>query len=271
MYWQLEVTKKKNSPLGALRTCLIWLFFNLFFVLAVHFRIAPCLAFQSFCKNNIHHVLNTSSHYVTSFLHAIKHLASIINQHEELTTLRAENARLNEKLQTLNNLAAENMALNALLAKTKRGSPYQALSKVILSSSHPYLRSLLIEAQGQNFAQGQTVVADEGLIGHISHIQDDFATVTLISDMRSHIPVRVGMTARGILTGSTDGQIVVTMIDQPYAVADDMPVYTLSDGKNMPSDIYVGTVESVSEDTATILPAAQERPMFVMVLPKIRE
>lgn len=270
MYWTLEVTRKNATPLGALRTCLFWLFFNLFFVLGVHFRISLCLTLQDICKDSIHQAFDSASHYTTSLLHAFKHLASIIDQHEELKTLRIENRTLNRKIEELQDLAEENVALSALLSKTKSAPPYQALSRVVLSSSHTYLRSLLIEAQGQNFSLGQAVVTDEGLVGHISELHNNFATVTLINDMHSHIPVRIGQ-AEGVLTGSTSGDVIITMLNQYDTITPGMAVQTLSNGENIPSDIHVGTVHSVTDEHIYVTQSAQKRPVFVMILPAIRK
>ena len=270
MYWKLEVTRKNATPLRALRTCLFWLFFNLFFLLGIHLRIPLCLSLQDICKNSIHHAFDTSSHYTTSLLHAFKHLTSILDQHEELKALRIKNRILDKKIQELQELAEENVALSALLSKTKSAPPYQALSRVIFSSSHTYMRSLLIEAQGETFSLGQAVATDEGLVGYISELHNDFSTVTLIHDMHSHIPVRVGQ-AEGVLTGSTSGDLIITMINQIDTVMPGMTVQTLSNGENIPSDIHVGVVESVADDTVYVTPSAQRRPMFVMVLPIIRK
>jgi len=269
MYWSLESTTKKRSPIDALRIHIFWLIFNLFIFLGIEFRVSICLHLQNWTKNTIHLIFDKTSIYVTNFMQSFRNIADFMHQTTELNNLRIENKKLHSQIDHLNQLAQENAALHNILTKTKSALPYQALSKVILSSTHPYLRSLLIEATDQHFVPGQAVTDDGGLIGYITHVESSFASVKIINDINAHTPVAIG-TSQGILTGSQTGDLIIQLIDQIDTIKVGDSVVTISDGAHIPSDIAVGTVISIKDDYVHVKPSANLHPVFVMVLPKIQ-
>lgn len=264
------ITKRK-SPLKTLKVSILFMVLNLFCVMGTRFNVSLCLYTQNIMKNAVHSVFNTAEHYILDILHALINIGDLINQKEELNKLKIENQALTTRLRAMEKFEEENISLHSMLAKTRNKTPYQALARVLLSSSHPYLRSLVIETGSDTFEIGQAVVTDDGLVGVISEVQDKFANIRLINDMRSNIPVSIEGGPTGVLSGSHSGHTTIKMLSGIDDIKEGMEVKTIADGKNIPSDIPIGTIQRIHEDYVDIQLHSDLHPIHVMILPNLQK
>ncbi len=96
----------------------------------------------------------------------------------------------------------ENRDLRRLLRFSQAQSRFVAAS-VVSRSVGPVAQAVLISAgSAQGLAEGRPVVADDGLLGRTAHVQDRFATVVLLTDRASRVPVLVGANqVRAVVAG----------------------------------------------------------------------
>ena len=262
----IQHTKKLQNVFKSLRNSSIFFGLNIFLCLGAKLQVTPCVTTQKFVRHHINLLTQTSSLYTRELADFIKSIPALWNNREKVLNLTQENERLKEEIANLKTICKEQESLQKFL-DTKSPQTYQAICRVVFSSSHPYIRSLVVNTTNQNVVVGQAVVTPDGLLGQIAEASEPFATVLLLGDSRSHIPVKIGEHAEGVLSGSASGEWKVHSISQIDTLSKGQKVTTLSDGKNIPCDIPIGTINSLNAEHATIAPYAKMRPSHVMLLP----
>ncbi|MEQ1696948.1 MAG: rod shape-determining protein MreC [Hyphomicrobiaceae bacterium] len=122
-------------------------------------------------------------------------------------SLRAENARLTAQAARAVDLERENTELKRLAKFAGAPSIARVSARVVASSPSALSRTLLIDAgRNRGVRDGFPVVGGDGLLGRVVQAGDDMATVRLLSDRLSRVPVYIGrQQARGLLTGLGNG------------------------------------------------------------------
>jgi rod shape-determining protein MreC len=99
---------------------------------------------------------------------------------------------------------------------------------------------------------GETVIG-KGLVGKIIWADASTAKVQLITDSQSAVAAKIqGSRAEGIVHGSMRGKLTMDYVDRDLAVDPMLVVVTSGYGGVYPSDVPVGLVVSVGEETINI-------------------
>lgn len=118
------------------------------------------------------------------------------------------------------------------------------VSRVKYRDVYEYSNTLTIfKGSKNNINVGDAVLTNNGLVGVISKTYDYYSVVSLITNKKSNISVKIN-DAVGVLK-LENGKQVVTSINNYKNISIGDEIYTSGLG-NLPDNIYVGKVKSVS-------------------------
>ena len=118
------------------------------------------------------------------------------------------------------------------------------VSRVKYRDVYEYSNTLTIfKGSKNNINVGDAVLTNNGLVGVISKTYDYYSVVSLITNKKSNISVKIN-DAVGVLK-LENGKLVVTSINNYKNIVVGDEIYTSGLG-NLPDNIYVGKVKSVS-------------------------
>ena len=161
---------------------------------------------------------------------------------QENATLRAQNAQLVEAKKSADRLQD--------LLKLKSAYKLQSLAAHVISSSTDSWTSTITIDKGSTsgLSVGMPVTDSTAVIGQISSVGPNSATVRLVSDESSSVSAMIQSSrAQGMLVGSADGSLRMTLVsvDQSVSVGD--TVVTSGLGGVYPKGLPLGTVSSVEK------------------------
>lgn len=106
------------------------------------------------------------------------------------------------------------------------------------------------------------VVSQQGLVGRVSEVIANAATVQLITDPSTAINVRLQASgAEALLTGSITGEVGLELIPQDIEVEIGDLVLTSGLGGNYPSDILIGQITGVRKRPFELYQTASVQPV----------
>lgn len=118
------------------------------------------------------------------------------------------------------------------------------VSRVKYRDVYEYSNTLTIfKGSKNNINVGDAVLTNNGLVGIINKTYDYYSVVSLITNKKSNISVKIN-DAVGVLK-LENGKLVVTSINNYKNISIGDEIYTSGLG-NLPDNIYVGKVKSVS-------------------------
>ena len=118
------------------------------------------------------------------------------------------------------------------------------VSRVKYRDVYEYSNTLTIfKGSKNNVNVGDVVLTNNGLVGIINKTYDYYSVVSLITNKKSNISVKIN-DAVGVLK-MDEGKVVVTSINNYKNINVGDEIYTSGLG-NLPDNIYVGKVKSVS-------------------------
>ncbi|MDP4832778.1 MAG: rod shape-determining protein MreC [Rickettsiaceae bacterium] len=174
--------------------------------------------------------------------------------------LEAENLRLKIALAALNNTQqlttrtqSENIELRKLLNVTQNISYNFVTARIISTALSPFTSSAIIQAGTNDGININNIVkGKEGLIGRITEVSANYATIMLINDHNSRIPVITGNSkVRGILTKQGDHLKMIYLKDGHNATNGEI-IYTSGDGKIYPKGIAVAVIDNITNEGAFV-------------------
>jgi len=184
------------------------------------------------------------------FARTLAHLSSVETLRSENTELRRIEVANARALLQAQQLASENVQLRELLGARERSAVRSIVAEVLYESRDPYSRKVVIDRGLQHgLLAGQPVIDARGVIGQVTRALPLSSEVTLLTDRKSAIPVRIvrtdqrmiafggaepGMLELRFLSGSSDlregDELVTSGLDGVYPAG--MPVGTALDVKS---------------------------------------
>jgi rod shape-determining protein MreC len=170
----------------------------------------------------------------------------------EVHKLDVENRMLRARLQVLEGLKEENDSLRDALGFVRRSDFHLVAARVVSRDASTWWNSVRIN---RGFEDGvdidMPVITEEGLVGKVTAVSKNLATVLLITDENCKVGVRIeDSRERGIaqgmrVSGSADGEIEVNFLNKNAKVKEGARVYTVGvEGGVFPPDLLIGTVTS---------------------------
>ncbi len=192
-------------------------------------------------------------------------IAALVENVHDLVAMRAENVRLREENASIlqcegvaQQLNVENQALRGLLKMVPGPSISFISARVIAITEGPFVRSALLNAGNRDgVRKGQAVMTGEGLAGRVDRVGNRSASILLLTDINSRIPVVVMPSRDRALLVSNRGrlQLIYVMGDGPVTVGN--PVVTAEEAHAFPPDLPVGTVVRTEDSFIEVQPFVQ--------------
>ena len=180
--------------------------------------------------------------------------ANVNNLKAENENLQNKNIELEEKLRELESIKAENESLKQYLNLKEKYSDYAAIpADVINRDISNYSKNIVINVGAkEGIEEGMTVIAAEGLVGHVISVTDSTAKVQTIIDSSSSTSSlistsRDSIVCKGIL--NSDTQLKAMYIPMEATVSQGDSIETSGLGGIYQKGIYIGTVERVENTT----------------------
>ena len=173
---------------------------------------------------------------------------------EDLTALREENERLvarNAELEEAEQTAAR---LERLLGLQSVYNLQSTAARVISGSTDSWTTSVIIDkGTSSGLAVGMPVTDSNGAIGQIIECGLTTSTVRLLADENSSVSAMVqGSRAQGILRGSADGALRLTLVRSDQVVEEGDTVVTSGLGGVYPKGLPLGKVLSVERSASSL-------------------
>lgn len=175
---------------------------------------------------------------------------NVNNLKEENENLQERNKKLEEKVRELETIKAENETLKQYVDLTEKYSEYTTVpADVINRDISNYSKTIVINAgEKDGIKEGMTVIAAEGLVGHIISVTQNTAKVQTIIDTSSSTSSllstsRDAIVCKGILN---DGKSLKAMyIPTDITVSQGDNIETSGLGGIYQKGILIGTVSKI--------------------------
>ncbi len=190
-------------------------------------------------------------------------IADVVGNIREMSSLRAENARLRDENARLmhwqtvaRHLDNENRALRTQLNFIPDPDPSFITTRVIADTGGAFVHSMLINSGSRDgIRKGQAVIAGETLVGRIAEVGVRSARVLLLTDINSHIPVMLeNSRAKAILTGDNSDRPRMAYLSPNTTAAPGDRVVTSGHGGAFPPGVGIGVVSSVQDGVVRVEP-----------------
>jgi len=178
---------------------------------------------------------------------------------EENRALREENAELRNQIVLLHEAEIENESLRRLL-EFKRAAPSQQLlaAEVIGRDPNNLLDYIIVDrGRADGVGRNMPVLAADGLVGRVSDVTENAATVMLITDPSSSISALLQRSrATGVVQGAQGHRLVLRYVTPDSSIELGDIVITSGLGGNLPKRLVIGQVVEVLQSEAAMFQEA---------------
>lgn len=194
-------------------------------------------------------VVNFVSSPVNIAINLFTDFSELIEAKKENEILRIHNQQLRSKILQTINIHHENSELREMLSFASEHSLNYNVAKVFAQSHELFNRQLIVRSKkGLELRNGSAVILNKSIIGRIIEANKNEARLLLLTDSKSKIPIVVSESRdRGILSGQNDDLMKIEFLPKDHNINVGDMVFTSSDGKSIPSGIFVGLVTKVDK------------------------
>ena len=175
----------------------------------------------------------------------------ISNLKTENKELQEKNSKLEQSLRELENIKTENETLKEYLGLTEKYGEYKTIPGYVINKEiNNYSKTLIINIGKQDgIEENMTVIADEGLVGHVISVTDNTAKIRTIVDTSSSISCLMSsskdsIVCKGTLDSNTEIKAMYIPTDANIIQGDSIETSGL--GGIYPKGIHIGTVKKVT-------------------------
>lgn len=245
------MNKKKTNVVGVIITIIILIL----------------LVFISNLKmENPSHVEKAFSNTVMPIENAITYLKNKISGNsaffanidvlkKENESLKQKNSELEQALRELEIIESENSTLKEYLKLTEQYKQYTTVPAYIISKDvSNYSNIFVINAGAKSgIEKNMTVIASEGLVGHVISVTDNTAKVQTLIDSSNVVSGTLEKSKDTVVCrGTLDGNILkASYISTDTELEKDEKLYTSGMGGIYPKGIYIGKIKEI-KDTKNI-------------------
>lgn len=179
------------------------------------------------------------------------YFATMDSLKEENEQLKQKNTQLEEALRQLEVIQAENTTLKEYLSLTEQYKSYKTVpAYVINKDTSNYSRIFVINVGTDNgVKENMTVIAAEGLVGHVISVTKDTAKVQPLIDTSNVVSATLEnskdtIIARGTLNGN---ELKATYISTDTVLTEGEKLHTSGMGGIYPKGIYIGNIKKINE------------------------
>lgn len=174
----------------------------------------------------------------------------INNLKTENKELQEKNSQLEQSLRELENIKTENETLKEYLGLTEKYGEYKTVPGYVINRDiSNYSKTIIINiGKDDGIEENMTVIADEGLVGHVVSVTNNTAKVRTIIDTSSSISCLMStnkdsIVCKGIL--DSDSELKAMYISTDANIIQGDSVDTSGLGGIYPKGIHVGTIKKI--------------------------
>lgn len=174
----------------------------------------------------------------------------INNLKTENQQLKNKNSELEQSLRELENIRTENETLKEYLGLSEKYGEYKTVPGYIIDKDiSNYSKTIIINiGKKDGIEENMTVIADEGLVGHVISVTDNTAKVRTIVDTSSSISCLMStnkdsIVCKGTLDNNSELKAMYIPTDANLIQGDSVETSGL--GGIYPKGIHVGTVKKI--------------------------
>lgn len=174
----------------------------------------------------------------------------INNLKTENKELKEENSQLEQSLRELENIKTENETLKEYLGLTEKYGEYKTIPGYVINRDISNYSKIIVINIGKNdgIEKNMTVIADEGLVGHVISVTENTAKVRTIIDTSSSVSCLMSTNKDSIIckgTLNSNLEIKAMYIPTDANLVQGDTVETSGLGGIYPKGIHVGTVKKI--------------------------
>lgn len=197
-----------------------------------------------------------------------RNLFSPSNLEQENIGLQEQVAKLQQQVQTMQELEAENERLKDLLAYVEDNTTYTYITAQVVTRDPGYYFDAFVINAGHNdgISVNDAVITADGLVGRVIETGGTYSIVMAIIDSRSSVSGTVERTRdNGVVNGmaqpgGTDGNCEMVFLPLEAELLPGDRVISNGLGGVYPSGFFIGTVVEVSTTTTTTGMTVQIKP-----------
>ncbi|MDO5556620.1 MAG: rod shape-determining protein MreC [Clostridia bacterium] len=168
----------------------------------------------------------------------------------ENESLKDQKSEIEKSLREIEIIKAENATLKEYLNIKEKYSEYEIVPAYIINKDISNYTNVVVINVGKDSGidVNMTVIADEGLVGHVISVTDNTAKVQTITDTASVVTSTVSTTKDSIIVRGTleaDSQLKATYIPTDASIVEGDRVETSGIGGVYPKGIYIGKIKQV--------------------------
>lgn len=170
---------------------------------------------------------------------------------EENKELKKRNTELEEALRQLEIIQSENSTLKEYLNLTEQYKSYKTVPAYVINKDiSNYSQIFVINIGSDNgVKENMTVIAAEGLVGHIISVTKDTAKVQTLIDTSNVVSATLenskdNVICRGTLKGN---ELKATYVSTDTVLTEEEKLYTSGMGGIYPKGIYIGAIKKINE------------------------
>ena len=179
-----------------------------------------------------------------------KFFTDINNLKQENEELKQKNSELEQSLRELENIKSENETLKEYLDLTEKYGEYKTVPAYIINKDiSNYSKTIVINVGSDDGIQeNMTVIADQGLVGHVISVTSNTAKVRTIVDTSSSVSCSLSTTDESIVCKGTleeESALKAMYIPDDDGIIQGDSVETSGLGGIYPKGIHVGSIKRV--------------------------
>ena len=174
----------------------------------------------------------------------------INNLKQENEELKQKNSELEQSLRELENIKSENETLKEYLDLTEKYGEYKTVPAYIINKDiSNYSKTIVINVgTDDGIQENMTVIADQGLVGHVISVTNNTAKVRTIVDTSSSVSCSLSTTDESIVCKGTleeESALKAMYIPDDDGIIQGDSVETSGLGGIYPKGIHVGSIKRV--------------------------
>lgn len=170
---------------------------------------------------------------------------------EENTELKEENSNLEESLRRLEMIESENKTLREYLNVSNQYKEYNTVPAYIINKDTSNYSKVFVINVGTDsgIEENMTVIAAEGLVGHVISVTNDTAKVQTLIDSSNIVSATLensgdNVICRGMIENN---ELNATYVSTNTTLTQGEKLYTSGMGGIYPKGVYIGTIEEIND------------------------
>lgn len=239
------MNRKRNDAIGVIITVIILILL----VFLSNLKIEKISYVENAFSKIVMPIQSGFTYLKNKFQSNDQYFANVDSLKEENTQLKQKNSELEENLRRLEMIESENKTLREYLNLSEQYKQYQTVPAYIINKDVSNYSNVFVINAGSNsgIKENMTVIAADGLVGHVISVTSTTAKVQTIIDSSNVVSAslensRDNVICRGMLENR---KLKATYVSTTTTLTQGEKVYTSGMGGIYPKGIYIGTIKEI--------------------------